>query len=68
MRARDVKTGVASSILQAQWQAAEIFPVARSPLLSLTPAQISLLHLFADPAAADTANPPDNRKEQAKAT
>ncbi len=38
-RARDVKIGVASSVLQAQWQATEIFPVARTPLLSLTPVQ-----------------------------
>jgi uracil DNA glycosylase superfamily protein len=48
-RARGVKTGVASSVPQAQWQAAEIYPVARNPLLPLTPDQISLLQLFADP-------------------
>lgn len=48
-RARGVKTGVASSILQGQWQTAEIFPAARNPLLILTPAQVSLLRLFTSP-------------------
>jgi hypothetical protein len=39
-RARGVKTGVASSMLQSQWQTAEIFPAASNPLLTLTPAQV----------------------------
>jgi hypothetical protein len=48
-RARGVKIGVASSVPQGQWQAAEIFPVARNPMLTPTPAQLSLLRLFAGP-------------------
>jgi len=35
--------------LQRQREAAEIFPVARRSLLPLTPAQVSLLSLFAVP-------------------
>ena len=46
-RARNVKIGVATSVLNSQWKAAEIFPVARNTLLRLTPAQDSLLRLFA---------------------
>jgi hypothetical protein len=46
-RARHVKIGVATSVLKSQWEAAELFPVARNELLPLTPAQVSLLRLFA---------------------
>jgi hypothetical protein len=46
---RGIRTGIASSVPQARWQAAEIFPAARNPLLSLTPEQAALLRLFADP-------------------
>jgi hypothetical protein len=46
-RARGVKTSVASSTLGSQWRAAEIFPVARNALLTLTPAQVGLLRQFA---------------------
>jgi hypothetical protein len=48
-RARNVKIGVATSVLNSQWKAAEIFPAARNTLLRLTPAQDSLLRLFAGP-------------------
>jgi uracil-DNA glycosylase len=51
-QARRVKTGVASSVIQAQWQAAEIHPAARNTLLPLRPEQVSMLQLFASPAAA----------------
>jgi hypothetical protein len=66
-RARGVKTGVASSVLQAQWQAAEIFPVARSSVLCLTPAQVSQLRLFANPAATGSEELPGISKENAQA-
>lgn len=45
---RSVKAGLASSVPQARWRAAEIFPSARNPLLCLTPDQQTLLRLFAD--------------------
>jgi hypothetical protein len=51
-RERNVKIGVAASVLQSQWEAAEIFPVAHNPLLRLTPEQAGLLRLLADPADA----------------
>jgi hypothetical protein len=50
-QARRVKTGVASSVMQAQWKAGEIYP-AHNSVLPLTPAQVSLLQLFASPAVA----------------
>lgn len=48
-RDRNVKIGVATSVLKAQWEAAEIFPIARNSLLRLSSAQVDLLQLFADP-------------------
>jgi hypothetical protein len=50
-QARHVKAGVASSVVAAQWKAAEIYPAARNPLLRLTPVQLSTLRLFASPSA-----------------
>ncbi|MFI7463043.1 hypothetical protein [Nonomuraea sp. NPDC049646] len=47
LRARGVKIGVASSVRAAQWAAAEIYPSANSPALSVTPEQADLLRLFA---------------------
>jgi uracil-DNA glycosylase len=52
-RARNVKIGVATSVLKAQWEAAEIFPAARNLQLPLTPAQKRLLRLLADPGPTD---------------
>jgi hypothetical protein len=48
-RARGVKTGVAASVLKAHWNAAEIYPVARNPLLPLGERETGLLRLFASP-------------------
>jgi hypothetical protein len=45
-RARGVRLGVASSVTEAQWQAAEIFPRARNPRLALNADQRALLALF----------------------
>ena len=47
-RARGVKVGVFSSIVNAQWQAAEIYPSARSPALTITDEQRRQLELFAE--------------------
>jgi hypothetical protein len=51
--ARNIKIGVATSVLTSQWETAEIFPGPRNPLLPLSPAQASLLRLFADPTGPD---------------
>jgi hypothetical protein len=51
--ARNIKVGVATSVLTSQWENAEIFPVPRNPLLPLSPAQASLLRLFASPGEPD---------------
>jgi hypothetical protein len=48
-RARNVKIGVATSVLNSQWDAAEIFPHARNPQLPLTAAQVSMLRLITGP-------------------
>ena len=47
--ARGVKIGVASSVLAAQWRAAELYPEARNPALPLARQQIDTLKLFATP-------------------
>ena len=46
-RARGVQVGVASSVREAQWQAAEIYPNANSRQLILSEEQRRLLALFA---------------------
>jgi hypothetical protein len=46
-RARSVKVGVFSSVVNAQWQAAQIYPIATCPTLPLTHEQRRLLELFA---------------------
>jgi hypothetical protein len=51
--ARNIKIGVATSTLTSQWENAEIFPEPHSPLLPLSPAQASLLRLFASPGGSD---------------
>jgi hypothetical protein len=48
-RARGVKTGVAASVLKAHWNAAEMYPLARNPLLPLGERETELLRLFASP-------------------
>lgn len=45
-RARGVQVGAASSVREAQWQAAEIYPQPRNPLLVLSEEQRALLDLF----------------------
>lgn len=50
--ARNIKIGVATSVLNSQWEDAEIFPVPRNPLRPLSPAQASLLRLFASPGGS----------------
>jgi hypothetical protein len=47
-RARGVKVGVFFSVVNAQWQAAEIYPTATCPALPLTDAQRRQLQLFAE--------------------
>jgi hypothetical protein len=44
---RGVKVGVFSSVVNAQWQAAEIYPAATCRALSLTDEQRRQLELFA---------------------
>jgi hypothetical protein len=51
--ARNIKIGVATSVLNSQRENAEIFPKPRNPLLPLSPAQASLLRLFADPGESE---------------
>lgn len=45
-RVRNVKLGVASSVTNAQWQRAEVYPTPTNQDLLLDPAQCSLLALF----------------------
>jgi hypothetical protein len=44
---RGVKQGVASSVIKQQWAAAEIYPTATNPQLTVTSQQAELLRLFA---------------------
>lgn len=46
-RARGVKIGTASSVRVDQWDAAEIYPRATNPALSVSSEQATLLRLFA---------------------
>lgn len=48
LETRGVKIGIATSVRQAQWTAAEVYPQANNPLLPLTDEQRSLLSLFHD--------------------
>lgn len=45
--ARGVKTGIASSVIRQQWDAAEIYPHGNNSQLHLTTLQVKLLRLFA---------------------
>jgi hypothetical protein len=66
-RARGVKTGVAASVLKAHWNAAEIYPVARNPLLPLVKRETELLRLFASPWAASPSRPRRHAGHKAQA-
>jgi hypothetical protein len=44
---RGVKRGVASSVIRQQWEAAQIYPSATNPQLTVTPQQAEQLRLFA---------------------
>jgi Uracil DNA glycosylase superfamily len=52
LRDHNLKIGIASSVSQSLWKAAEIYPEPRNSLLPLTSAQMSLLRLFASPAGS----------------
>ncbi len=43
---RGVKRGVASSVVKQQWEAAQIYPIACNPVLTVTSDQAELLSLF----------------------
>jgi hypothetical protein len=45
--ARGVKRGVASSVINKQWKAAEIYPLAANPEVTVTPQQAEQPRLFA---------------------
>ena len=47
--ARGVRSGIASSVIRKRWDAAEIYPQARNPLLIATPEQVQLLQMFHPP-------------------
>lgn len=44
---REVKRGVASSVIKQQWTAAEIYPSATNAMLNVTSRQAEQLRLFA---------------------
>ena len=44
--ARGVRSGIASSVIRKHWDAAEIYPQARSRLLIATPEQVRMLQMF----------------------
>lgn len=43
---RGVRSGTASSVTRKHWDAAEIYPQARNPLLTATPEQVEMLRMF----------------------
>jgi hypothetical protein len=43
---RGARRGIASSVLQRHWAAAEISPATANPLLTITPGQAAILTLF----------------------
>jgi hypothetical protein len=47
--ARRVRSGIASSVIRKYWDAAEIYPEARSPLLIATAEQVQMLRTFHPP-------------------
>jgi hypothetical protein len=44
--ARGVRSGIASSVIRKRWDAAEIYPQARNPMLIATPEQVQMLRMF----------------------
>ena len=51
MRRRGVRIGVASSVPMTEWDAAQIYPVSKQPLMVLSGEQRQLLSLFGGTAA-----------------
>jgi len=47
LRGRGVKIGEGSSVREAQWEAAQIYPEQRNQALTLQPVQVELLRRFA---------------------
>jgi hypothetical protein len=43
---RGVRSGIASSVIRKHWDAAEIYPQARNPMLRVTPEQVQMLRMF----------------------
>ncbi len=43
---RGVRSGIASSVIRKHWDAAEIYPQARYPMLRPTPEQMQMLRMF----------------------
>lgn len=43
---RGIKRGTASSVLKRQWTAAQVYPAASNPLLTVTSRQADMLRLF----------------------
>ena len=50
LSARGIKTGIATSVIQALWEAAEIYPEARNAALMLGDEQTAALAQFRPPA------------------
>jgi hypothetical protein len=67
LRAHKVKIGVATSISNSLWDAAEIFPAVGNPRLPVTDAQTSQLRLFADPAGSGAGGGSGSGKAQDQA-
>lgn len=58
LQARGVQVSCASSVKQAEWQAAEVWPTPRNPLIQLDPIQIAALELFARREQSDVPEEP----------
>jgi hypothetical protein len=43
---RGVRSGIAPSVIRKNWDAAEIYPQARNPMLRPTPEQMQMLRMF----------------------
>jgi hypothetical protein len=48
---RGVRSGIASCVIRKRWDAAEIYPQGRNPVLTATPEQVHMLRMF-HPAAS----------------
>ena len=49
LKERGVKIGVATSVRRQFWDAAEVYPTQRNPLLRLTAEQVSMIEMFRRP-------------------